>query len=48
MSDAVPDQIGKNVRRLWLAYTELQGGDFYMLQLISVMSVNSSKDVGFL
>ncbi len=27
--------VSKNLRRLWLAYTELQG-NFYMLQLISV------------
>ncbi len=43
----------KNLGRLWLAYTELQG-DFYMLQLISVDSRHftqsqiSSKGVGCL
>ncbi len=30
-------QMQKNLGRLWLAYTELQG-DFYMLQFISVDS----------
>ena len=35
----------KNLGRLWLAYTELQG-DFYMLQLISVDSWHFTHTMG--
>ncbi len=37
LSESVSVFIHKNLRRLWLAYTEFQG-DFYMLQFISVDS----------
>ncbi len=37
----------KNLGQLWLAYTEPQG-DYYMLQLISVGSLVSSKDASML